>query len=183
MNEASDETLYQSYLDGEISAFDQLYQRYRPMLYTFLMRSTRSHAEADEIYQECWSRLIEGREKRREGNIENLKAYLFQIARNLLIDHQRKQNIRRVDSDFPLETFEDQSPSVERQRDGEDCAEILLHEVARLPDEQRESFLLKEEAGFTLEQIAQHFKVGRETIKSRLRYTMQKLRTALEGCL
>ena len=53
--------------------------------------------------------------------------------------------------------------------------------LAELPEAQREAWLLKEEAGLSLEEIAQITETGRETVKSRLRYAMVRLRQGLGG--
>ena len=59
----------------------------------------------------------------------------------------------------------------------------LLELLAALPEAQREAFLLKEEAGLSLEAIAQATGTGRETVKSRLRYALQKLRGCMQAYL
>ena len=58
-------------------------------------------------------------------------------------------------------------------------ARHLVDAVGALPDAQRETFLMAEEGGMTLEEIATTMGVGRETVKSRLRYAMAKLRSEL----
>ena len=58
----------------------------------------------------------------------------------------------------------------------------LMQLLGRLPETQRSAFLLREEAGLSLEQIGQVTGVGHETVKSRLRYAMRRLRDGLEGC-
>jgi len=60
---------------------------------------------------------------------------------------------------------------------------LLLQELSRLPLEQRQAFLMKEEGGLSLEEIAQATGVGRETVKSRLRYALARLREALTDVL
>jgi RNA polymerase sigma-70 factor (ECF subfamily) len=64
--------------------------------------------------------------------------------------------------------------------DAEQRARQLRAALMQLPPEQREAFLLQREAGLTLDQIADREQVGRETIKSRLRYAVGKLRTLLD---
>ena len=63
-----------------------------------------------------------------------------------------------------------------------ECVERLFQLLGGLSETQRSAFLLKEEAGLTLEQIAEVTGTGYETVKSRLRYALQRLRTGLEGC-
>lgn len=176
----SDENLFSQFLKGDINAFEKLYARYRESLYTYLLRSSRNHAEADDIYQDAWSRVINAKVPFTTGTF---KSYIFKIARNLQIDHHRRSHIHLVGDNEQLEDIADSKPTMERQLDGEDCGDRLLSEVAVLPYDQRDAFLLKEESGLTMEQIATMLEVGRETIKSRLRYAMKRLREALEDCL
>ncbi|MEZ5580801.1 MAG: sigma-70 family RNA polymerase sigma factor [Candidatus Competibacteraceae bacterium] len=69
----------------------------------------------------------------------------------------------------------------EAQDDRRRQAERLLELLTELPEAQREAVLLKEEAGLSLEEIAQATGTGRETVKSRLRYAMARLRQGLRG--
>jgi len=176
----SDELLFDQFTKGDMTAFEHLYSRYRQSLYTFLLRSCSDHAEADDIYQDAWSRVIYATVPFTSGSF---RAYIFKIARNLQIDSHRRSQIHLVDEHELLEDMADDKPNMARKLDGEDCGELLVSEVALLPGEQRDAFLLKEESGLTLEQIANMLEVGRETIKSRLRYAMKRLRAALEECL
>lgn len=176
----SDEILFEKFTRGDMSAFELLYGRYRQSLYSFLLRSCGDHAEADDIYQDAWSRVIYATVPFTSGSF---RGYIFKIARNLQIDNHRRSHIRLVDHNDLLEDVADAKPGMARTLDGEDCGELLMSEVALLPGDQRDAFLLKEESGLTLEQIATMLEVGRETIKSRLRYAMKRLRAALEACL
>ncbi|MCW8888678.1 MAG: sigma-70 family RNA polymerase sigma factor, partial [Gammaproteobacteria bacterium] len=178
-NMMNDEILFSQFLKGDINAFENLYNRYRESLYTYLLRSSGNHAEADDIYQDAWSRVINARVPFTTGSF---KAYIFKIARNLQIDNHRRSHLHLVGDNEKLEEMADSKPTMERQIDSEDCGERLLGEVAVLPREQRDAFLLKEESGLSLEQIATMLDVGRETIKSRLRYAMKRLREVLEDC-
>lgn len=67
------------------------------------------------------------------------------------------------------------------QEDQRRQAERLLALLAELPEAQREVFLLREEAGLSLDEIAQTTGTGRETVKSRLRYALARLRRGLGG--
>jgi RNA polymerase sigma-70 factor (ECF subfamily) len=60
-------------------------------------------------------------------------------------------------------------------------ARAFVDAVEALPTVQRETFLLQAEAGLSLEEIAAITEVGHETVKSRLRYAMTKLRSAMEA--
>ncbi|MEN8179772.1 MAG: sigma-70 family RNA polymerase sigma factor [Pseudomonadota bacterium] len=176
----TDEDLFQRFRKGDLAAFQDLYARYRKSLYLYLLRSSPTEAEADDLYQEAWSRVIHAKERFSGGSF---KAWLFRIARNLQIDSFRRQRLQLVpDSAVPAE-LSDPGPTPDEISHADDCAERLKVGLQRLPQEQREAFLLKEESGLTLGQIAEMLDVGRETIKSRMRYALKRLRQMLEDCL
>jgi RNA polymerase sigma-70 factor (ECF subfamily) len=175
----SDESLFATYRKGDMDAFEQLYARYRQPLYLYLLRLGHSQATAEDIFHDSWIRVIDSHY---QFDGVNFKAWLYTVARNLSTDTFRKAQIRQVDSSQNVETILS-TVSVERQQEGEDCVELIKTSVAALPIEQRDVFLLKEEAGLSLQQIADIMAVGRETIKSRVRYAMQQLKLMMEECL
>jgi RNA polymerase sigma-70 factor (ECF subfamily) len=176
----TDEQLFKRFRRGDNRAFEQLYTRYRKSLYIFLLRSGTGPSEAEDLYQETWSRII--RAQAPAGNIA-FRALIFRIARNIQIDGYRRRSLHVVSESDTFKEPETSDPSPDDLSIIEDCGELLKTELGQLPEEQREAFLLKEETGLTLEQIAEMINVGRETIKSRLRYALKYLRLALEDCL
>lgn len=176
----TDEDLFQRFRGGDLAAFQDLYSRYRKSLYLYLLRSSSSEAEADDLYQEAWSRVINAKQYFTSGSF---KAWVFRIARNLQIDNFRRQRLQLVPDPAEIEEISDPGKTPEERFHADDCAERLKVELQQLPHEQREVFLLKEESGLTLEQIAGMLGVGRETMKSRLRYALKRLRQLLEDCL
>ncbi|MCG8080696.1 MAG: sigma-70 family RNA polymerase sigma factor [Candidatus Thiodiazotropha taylori] len=178
--EQSDEALFRLFRKGDDRAFETLYQRYRQTLYLFLLRSTQATGDADELYQDVWSRIISAAKPFDGGSF---KAYVFRIARNLIIDRHRRANLTLVTDQGDLHEPVQPGKSVEEQMQDEECSERLKRHIGQLPFEQREVFLLKEEAGLTLVQIAAMIDAGRETVKSRMRYALKQLRQLLEDCL
>jgi RNA polymerase sigma factor (sigma-70 family) len=180
MTGPSDEALYQGFRHGDAAAFDMLYQRYRQPLFLFLLRSCQTRADAEDLYQELWNRVIQAGDGFREGSF---RAWVFRIARNLQIDRYRRERVRPLaDTEIPV-TLAAATPTPEQQADAEDCHGRLLTAIGALPPEQREALLLREESGLALADIAALAGVGRETIKSRLRYALKRLRATLEDCL
>lgn len=178
-DEFDDIGLLNAWRDGDMKAFDRLYQHFRQPLFLFLMRRGHAQAEAEELFQDCWMKVIN-----HSGGFEgeHFKAWLYTVARNLSTDRMRKHQPELLGDNDP-----DHGPvsefSTERVREGEDCIELVKSSVAGLPLEQRDVFLLQHEAGLSLQQIADLMAVGRETIKSRLRYAMDKLKQLLADCL
>lgn len=174
---ADDEALMLRYRDGELAAFDVLYGRHKDPLYRYLLRGCAHPEAAAELFQDVWANLI--RSRHRYEPRAKFTTWLYRLAHNRLIDHLRLQPRTPAALDDAMEI-----PSADHERP--DSQVLAAEQRARLrrallalPIEQREAFLLHEEGELTLEEIAQVNGVGRETIKSRLRYALGKLREAL----
>ena len=87
-SERTDEELMLAYAGGDLLAFEMLYRRHRGTLYRFLLRSLRQRADADELFQETWSRAVAARERYRVE--AKFTTWLLQIAHNLVIDRFRR---------------------------------------------------------------------------------------------
>lgn len=182
---ARDEDLMLAYRDGNAGAFDQLYQRHKGPLYRYLVRQCRDAAAAEELFQDVWLNLV----RARAGYTVTARfsTYLYRLAHNRLIDHYR----RRVPAALVSFDDEDAAPEVPAGREVEPHvayearaqAARVLQVLEALPAAQREAFVLQQEAGLSLEEIAEATGVARETAKSRLRYAMAKLREGLSEWL
>ena len=178
----SDEQLMEAYRDGDLQAFDILFSRFKDILFRYLARQTGNMAIAEELFQEAWAALIKNRNS--YSVKAKFKTYLFHIAHNKLIDYYRSKHNK-----YDLESYEDtQADSSLEQNLDDDLAnkadiskkyEYLLQLIERLPASQRDAFLMHEEAGMTLPEIAEVMDVSRDTVKSRLRYAMQRLRQGM----
>jgi len=166
------------YRDGDADAFDRLYARYRAPLYRYVLRQCAGCAEVDELYQDVWLRVVRARHQWKES--QRFRPWLYRIAHNRVVDHWRARGATREDIDLP--DTPDGSPLQEVIAHLRDCVARLKKLLGHLPAVQRDAFLLKEEGGLTLAEIAQVTGAERETVKSRLRYALKSLRQGLEGC-
>ncbi len=174
----SDDELMLAYGRGDAHAFDLLYERYRKPLYRYLFHAARNRAVADELFQDVWMRIVDARKRFRKD--AGFKRYAFRIAHNRLVDHWRSLDRRREDADGSgTEPATGRSESPEAGVEQAQHRAELVAALAQLSREQREAFLLQQEAGLTLAEIAERSGVGRETVKSRLRYATGRLRTLL----
>ena len=182
MNDAAepvDEVLMLAYAAGDAAAFDQLYARHRGPLYRFLLRQVHDAALADEFFQDVWQRVIAARASWKPEAA--FGAWLFRIAHNRLGDHWRAQRHRPpapADADERAARVADPD-TPERQLGEFEQRRRLQLALAELPDEQRVVLQLRLEQELSLEEIGEITGVGRETVKSRLRYAMDKLRARL----
>jgi RNA polymerase sigma-70 factor (ECF subfamily) len=184
MAEVDDGELMLRYASGDLRAFEVLYGRHRNALYRYLARHTRDPEVANDIFQEVWSRVISSR-TRYEPRAK-FSTFLYRIAHNCFIDHCRRASARQDRANVSSEEFDLEkalpAPLADLPDARAEHAQTLMRyrsALASLPPEQRDTFLLYEESGLTLEEIGSITGVSMETAKSRLRYALNKLRAAL----
>ena len=173
---SSDEALMLAYAGGDAEAFTRLYARHRLRLYRYLARRLRDDALADELFQDVWQRVIAARGDWRPQT--GFATWLYTIAHHRLADHWRALKHRPAppgDQEARLARLADADTPERVMSDFERRRELQLA-LDALPEEQREVLLLRLEQELTLEQIGEVTGVGRETVKSRLRYAMDRLR-------
>lgn len=173
----TDAALMLRYRDGDVAAFETLYRRHNDGLFRYLLRLSLNRATAEDLYQEVWSRIIKARQRYRPT--AKFTTYLYRVAHNCFIDHVRRNKRYAADIAIDSDRILDTADSPERSTDQALMRKQLFRALAELPDEQRDVFLLFEEAGLSLDEIAVTTGVNRETAKSRLRYANNKLRALL----
>jgi RNA polymerase sigma-70 factor (ECF subfamily) len=186
LSDPSDEALLAAYRSGESRAFEILLGRYRVPLFNFLLRSARDRGQAEELYQDVWMKVIERCDDFR-GDAK-FSTWLYAIARNLAIDHQRKMKFRghaSLDATQPStgqsmgERLGNPGPSTEQLAIGGFIRSRLVSAVEQLPEEQREVFLLRQLQGLAFKEIAEVVGIPTNTVKSRMRYALERLQGLL----
>ncbi len=186
-NDDSDEALMLAYGAGHAGAFDMLYARHKGGVYRYLLRHLRNAGTTDELFQDVWMNAI----RARSSYVPTAKftTWLYTLARHRLVDYWRVKGqavFVSIDDDnedaartmvetLPAATLEEP----ETRAESTELGDALRDALAALPAEQRDAFLLQYEGGLSLAEIAQTTGVGTETVKSRLRYAVTKLREAL----
>lgn len=184
-----DETLMLRYQQGDRAAFVQLVRRHQGPLYHFALRQVRAPQLAEDIVQEAFVRVVQ---KARDFKHEaRFSTWLYTITRNLCIDNLRKRALRKHPSLDEARGQEGEGPtlgeqtadpkaSVERDATGTELKARIARAVDALPDDQREVFLMREVANLPFKEIAQITGVPENTVKSRMRYALERLQEALE---
>ena len=173
-----DSALMLRYKDGDTTAFETLYRRHNDALYRYLLRQCQHRDTAEDIFQDVWSKIIKARATYRPT--AKFTTFMYRVAHNCFIDHVRR-NKRHAHNLQPEPELHSDPPALPDTNPDRNLAKDapLLHR-RDLPDEQRDAFLLHEEAGLSIDQIASVTGSNRETTKSRLRYAVNKLRTAIQ---
>ncbi len=177
-----------AYASGDAAAFDALYARHKGGVYRYLLRQCRQAGVAADLFQDVWMNLIRARSS--YAPTAKFTTWLYRLAHNRLIDHYRASgHLTLVSADD--EAHQDAVAAIPAARSDEpqsraenrELSERLRAALAALPPAQREAFLLQQEGGLSLAEIAELTDVGTETVKSRLRYAVGKLRAELGGQL
>jgi len=181
--ESDDKALMVRYRDGEVAAFEALYTRHKGPLYRYFLRQGLGPEPAAELTQEVWMKII--RAKERYEPTAKFTTWLYRLAHNCLVDQYRRSAHKiaqhRADDDnavTQLPAAPAGNPEATAMRD--ESVKQFRAALAKLPDEQREAFILKQEAGLSLADVAAITGVSAETAKSRLRYAFSKLRRQLD---
>ncbi len=187
--ELTDEALMIRFQRGDRACFATLVRRHQTPLYNFALRHLRTQAVAQDVVQDAFVRVVQNAaEFKHEARFT---TWLYTIARNLCIDQLRKSSLRKHpsldhgapgdDGDGPTlgEQTEDARASVEREATGTELRERIAKAVETLPDEQREVFLMREVANLPFKEIAEVTGVPENTVKSRMRYALERLQQAL----
>jgi RNA polymerase sigma-70 factor, ECF subfamily len=180
---SDDSALMLRYGNGDTKAFEILYTRHKGPLYRYLQRMCRNREAVNDLFQETWSKLVTSR-TRYEPRAQ-FTTFLFHIAHNCAVDYFRRAERQHIGRTDDVDDLQEHLPSADTDRPDTQASEAQLQAafqlaLAQLPDEQRNVFVLREETGMSLEEIGQVTGVTMETAKSRLRYALAKLRSALK---
>lgn len=185
----TDEALMIRFQRGDRAAFAVLVRRHQSPLYNFALRHLRAPQVAEDVVQDAFVRVVQSAaEFKHEARFT---TWVYTITRNLCIDQLRKRALRKHPSldqgkpgeegDGPTlgEQTADVRASVEREATGAELKERIAKAVEALPEEQREVFLMREVANLPFKEIAEVTGVPENTVKSRMRYALERLQQAL----
>jgi len=195
-----DDQLMLAYAHGDAAAFDVLYARHEGGLFRFVKRllGARLATQADEVFQDTWVRIISARDSFSPQGA-TWRTWAFTIAHNLAMDRLRVSGREVTLDGHATDDDGDAVPALDRGVHG--ATDLSAHPSAEelafwraagrrllacldeLPAEQRAAFLLHHEDGLTVDALAARLEIGFETVRSRLRYGLQKLRGCMERYL
>ncbi|MBE7450812.1 MAG: RNA polymerase sigma factor [Kofleriaceae bacterium] len=189
LTQEADEDLMVRYQQGEVRAFEILLGRHRKSVYNFVLRYIGDKETAEDLLQETFMRVIKGADAYKRQ--AKFTTWLYTIARNLCVDQTRRRKHRKHASlDAPMAAADDSGtlldvlPSNEMASDRKTVNKELYRRlqgaIGALSEEQREVFLMREFLDMPFKQIADVVGVPENTVKSRMRYALEKLRLDLD---
>ncbi len=157
------------------AAVELIWHRYANDLLTFLQAMLCSRHDAEDVLQTVFVRIA--RKRHRLAGARCLDAYVYRIARNeasRLISRRKREQIAKVRAESWLMV-------TENNQELSDLVEQLQVALAHLPQPQREVIVLKIYRQKTFLEISRLLGLSQNTVASRYRYGMEKLRILLEN--
>ncbi|CAM2006512.1 RNA polymerase sigma-70 factor [Acanthopleuribacter pedis] len=161
---------------GDSEAFQQLYFRYAEPLFGFLWRRLSQRELAEDLVQELFAKVWRNR-----ANLDpnqSIKAYLYQAANNLMIDHLRRKN-----PDLGAVEVMPEHSTVEVDETRFEKRDQIQKALADLPDAQRNVFLLSRFEGLKYGEIAAVMNISVKTVETHMNRALKKLRHQLRALL
>jgi RNA polymerase sigma factor (sigma-70 family) len=145
----------------------------------YLQRRLGDGHMASDLVQDTFLNLIEGPETR----IQDIRAYLYTIARNLLINHVKQEVRRRTDSVAPdaLSDLAADEPSPEDIVDSRLQLERVHALVLELPRRTQEIFVLNRIHGLTHAEVARHLRISDSSVQKHLAMAIAHMTRRLRG--
>ncbi|PYI50287.1 RNA polymerase sigma factor SigZ [Paenibacillus flagellatus] len=155
--------------------FEQLWEQYHVQVRHFVQHKTRHHPDTEDIVQNVFIKAHQ-----RIGDVRDelkIRAWLFQIARNAIVDHFRKT--KRTEELQDQLAVEDSyaEPDLETE-----AVAGLRNVIRRLPDKYREALELSELKGMSQKELSEHLGLSYSGAKSRVQRGRELLKAMMTSC-
>ena len=157
--------------------FEKIWQDFHQKLLAFIIKKVSDKALAEDILQEVFIKVHKNLDTLNE--LTNLNAWLYQICRNVIIDHYRSKKIVYEHNDAELEQLISTQESSDDQAQLNRCINIL---IADLPEQYRNILSSSELAQEKQQAIADQQQLSLAAVKSRIKRGRKQLKEKLDAC-
>ena len=181
--DTNDEALISAFKAGDASALEMLFRRYRRPVFGWLLHATGDRADAEDLYQDVWLRIVRGASSYTAGSF---RSWLWRIVRNGLVDHTRKrQPVLTLDeplsdeegSEAQVDALADPSfVSVLEKMEAEERRVQLQAAIASLSMPLREVVLLRIEGELSFQEIADLLGLKLGTVLARMHHAVRQMK-------
>ena len=158
---------------GDRDAYASLVNRHQSLIYRHALGMGLDHDTSLDLTQDAFVRAYTRLKECQEP--AHFRAWVFRIARNLCLDHLK--SVRRMT--IPMSQASGVEAIPERDDHAHDLDRTLREALVQLPDALREAFLLKHDAGYTYEEVAEITGASPSAVKMRVHRARESLRSFL----
>lgn len=171
MKPFTEQQIVRRFREGDPEAFGELFDLFHQGIYRYILLRIGSKEDAEDLASQTFERLLNAMA---EKPIWKVKSFLYQIARNLIIDHFRRQ----TKTTLPLEYAETAAVPFGAKDPFEQ--RTLMQALAKLPDDMREALILKHIEELTAGEIAEVMEKSAGTVRVLLFRSHRKLKEVLQ---
>ena len=161
---------------GDVNAFAQLFDHYRPFVYTNSLRMTGEEMLAEEIVQDTFLKVWLNRHTL--PGITNFPGWLYRIAANLTLNAIKKEKLHQRTIQEWLKEFHEGNEYPGITEDESRFRDLLNAAIAKLPARQRQTYELIKQQGYKREEAADLLKISPETVKYHLDQALKSIRAS-----
>jgi RNA polymerase sigma-70 factor (ECF subfamily) len=169
----SDAELVNQVMRGERDAYAELVNRHQALIYRHACGMGLDHDTSLDLVQDAFVKAYTSLQECHDPG--HFRAWVFRISRNLCLDHLK--NVRRMS--IPISQVRGIESIPDRDDSEGDVDRTLREALLRLPTALREAFLLKHDAGYTYDEVADLTKASPSAVKMRVHRARESLRAFL----
>lgn len=181
----TDYELVNQYLEGECTSLEELINRHRSRIYTYIYLMVKDQHLAEDIFQDTFIKVIKSLRDGKYRDDGKFLSWVVRIAHNLIIDHFRKKKKMNLLShdEYGADYLFSQNSTSLNVEDGYVQTQIskdIRSLIDELPADQREVVILRHFIGLSFKEIADFTSVSINTALGRMRYALINLRKLIK---
>lgn len=181
----NDNMLVQKFIEGDQLALEELVNRHKNRVFTYIVLIVKNHQLAEDIFQDTFIKVIRSLKTGKYTENGKFVSWVLRIAHNLIIDHFRKEKLLNTTSndDTEIDLFNSQKYSDENIEDKmvyDQITEDVRKLVDLLPDDQRQVIIMRHYMGLSFKDISKYTDVSINTALGRMRYALINLRKLIK---
>lgn len=162
---------------GDKDSFGAIYNYYYKQLYRYCQFNLRDAVLAQDIVQETFLRAWKGIGKFSFSDGGTMQAFLYRIARNLIIDHSRRKKTEKLEDHEYIEAESQFEDDIDRNTDRGKLKQALV----KLPEKDRQIVILRYFEEMSFQEISKVIKVREGALRVRIHRILEKLKNIIEN--
>ena len=183
----SDKDLITAYLEGNISALDELVNRHQSRVMGFIFSKIKNRQLSEDIFQEAFLKVMKSLKSNRYNEEGKFLPWLMRISHNLVIDHFRKinrkpkmANTKHFDDFDIFDIIDNGENSKEYDLIKDEQTSLLKKLINELPVEQKEVLIMRHYEDMSFKEVAEKSGVSINTALGRMRYALINIRKLMK---